>query len=63
MTEHQEDKQSSEKMGKGPEQTLFQGGQTEGPETYERMLSTTSHHYMQINELLMTTGGQVFYII
>ena len=44
MTEHQEDKQSSEKMGKGPEQTLFQGGQTEGPKTYERMLSITSHH-------------------
>ena len=30
-------------MGKGPEQTLFQGGHTEGPETYERMLSITSH--------------------
>ena len=44
MNEHQEDKQSSEKMGKGPEQTLFQGGQTEGPKTYERMLSITSHH-------------------
>ena len=32
-----------EKMGKGPEQTLFQGGHTEGPETYERMLSITRH--------------------
>ena len=31
------------KMGKGPEQTLLQGGHTEGPETYERMLSITSH--------------------
>ena len=30
-------------MGKGPEQTLLQGGHTEGPETYERMLSITSH--------------------
>ena len=31
------------KMGKGPEQTLLQGGHTKGPETYERMLSITSH--------------------
>ena len=30
-------------MGKGPEQTLLQGGHTEDPETYERMLSITSH--------------------
>ena len=30
-------------MGKGPEQTLLQRGHTEGPETYERMLSITSH--------------------
>ena len=30
-------------MGKGPEQTLLQGRHTEGPETYERMLSITSH--------------------
>ena len=30
-------------MDKGPEQTLLQGGHTEGPETYERMLSITSH--------------------
>ena len=30
-------------MGKGPKQTLLQGGHTEGPETYERMLSITSH--------------------
>ena len=30
-------------MGKGHEQTLLQGGHTEGPETYERMLSITSH--------------------
>ena len=28
-------------MGKGPE--LLQGGQTEGPETYEKMLSISSH--------------------
>ena len=26
-------------MGKGPEQTLLQGGHTEGPETYERVLT------------------------
>ena len=31
------------KMGKGLEQTLLQGGHTEGPETYEKMLSITSH--------------------
>ena len=30
-------------MGKGPEQTLLQGGHTEGPDIYERMLSMTSH--------------------
>ena len=30
-------------MGKGPEQTRLQGGHTEGPETYEKMLNITSH--------------------
>ena len=30
-------------MGKGPEQAVPQGGHTEGPETYERMLSITRH--------------------
>ena len=30
-------------MGKGLEQTLLQGRYTEGPETYEKMLSITSH--------------------
>ena len=30
-------------MGKGPEQTLLQGGHTEGPDTYERMLRIISH--------------------
>ena len=30
-------------MGEGPEQALFQGGHTEGPETYERMLRITNH--------------------
>ena len=30
-------------MGKGLEQTLLQGGHTEGPETYEKMLSINSH--------------------
>ena len=29
----QEDKQPNEKMGKAPEQTLLQGGHTQGPET------------------------------
>ena len=31
------------KMGKGLEQTLFQGGHKEDQETYEKMLSITSH--------------------
>ena len=31
------------KMGKGLEQTLLQGGYREGLETYERMLSISSH--------------------
>ena len=43
MTQHQEDKQSNQKMGKGPEQTFLQGGHTEGPESYEKMLSISSH--------------------
>ena len=30
-------------MGKGFEQTLLQGGHTEGPETYEKMLIITGH--------------------
>ena len=30
------------KLGKGPEQILLQGGHTQGPETYEKMLSITS---------------------
>ena len=30
-------------MGKVPEQKLLQGGHTEGPETYENMLSISSH--------------------
>ena len=43
MTPLQEDKQPNEKMGKGLEQTLLQGRHTEVPETYEKMLSITSH--------------------
>ena len=43
MTLLQEDKQPNEKMGKGLEQTPLQGRHTEGPETYEKMLSITSH--------------------
>ena len=41
MTQNQEDKQSNQNMAKGPEQKLLQGGHTEGPETYERMLNIT----------------------
>ena len=43
MTPLQEDKQPNKKMGKGLEQTLLQGRHTGGPETYEKMLSITSH--------------------
>ena len=46
-------------MGKRPEQTLLQGGHTEGPETYEKMLSITSHqrdaNYSH-NEIPLHTG-------
>ena len=35
-------------MSKGLEQTILQGRHTEGPETYEKMLSITSHQEMQI---------------
>ena len=43
MTQHQEDKQSNQKMGKGPEQTFLQGGHTEGSEIYETFIHITSH--------------------
>ena len=43
MAPHQEDKQSNLKMSKGPGQEILQGGHTEGPEAYEKMLSITSH--------------------
>ena len=36
-------------MGKRLEQILLQGGYTQGPETYEKMLSITSHQ-KQINK-------------
>ena len=36
------------KWTKRPEKTLLQGGHTEGPETYERMLSITDIREMQI---------------
>ena len=39
----QENKQSNYKMVKVPEQTLLQGGLTEGPETYEKMLNIKSY--------------------
>ena len=43
MTQNQEDKQSNQNMAKGPEQIILQGRHAEGPETYERILSITSH--------------------
>ena len=45
-------------MGKGLEQTLLQGGHTEGPETYENMLSIASHQKdanSDHNEILLST--------
>ena len=48
-----------EKMGKAHEQTLLQGGHTEGSETYERMLSITSHQRnanSNHNEILFHTS-------
>ena len=59
MTALQEDKQLSEKMGKGLEQTLLPGTHTEGPETYEKMLSITSHQRdanLNHNELPLHTS-------
>ena len=46
-------------MGKGLEQTLLQGRHTEGPETYEKMLSITSHQRdenLNHNEIPFHTG-------
>ena len=43
LTSLQEDTKPNEKMGKRLEQPLLQGGQTECPETYEKMLSITSY--------------------
>ena len=35
-------------MGKGPEQTLLQGGHTEGPETHERISASLPIREIQI---------------
>ena len=47
-------------MDKGREQTLLQGRHTEGPETYEKMLSITSHqrdaNLKNHNEIPLHTG-------
>ena len=42
-------------MGKGPEQTLLQGGHGEGPDTYERMLSILSVSSVAIREMQIKT--------
>ena len=39
-------------MGKGPEQTLLQGGHTEGPETYERCSVLLAIREMQIKSTM-----------
>ena len=65
MTPLQEDKQPNYKMGKGPEQTLLQGGHTEGPETYKRMLSITSRYrdaHENHNEVPLHTSENSQYI-
>ena len=47
-------------MGKGPEQTLLQGGHTE---TYEKMLSTTSlFHYVPLIYVAFFTNHMGKYI-
>ena len=46
-------------MGKGLEHTLLQGRHTEGQETYEKMLSITSHQTdanLKHNEIPLHTG-------
>ena len=43
MSPLQEDKQPNLTICKGQEQTLLQGGHTEGPEIHEKILSITSH--------------------
>ena len=46
-------------MGKRHEKTLLQGGHTEGPETYEKMLKITSHQRdanENHNEIPLHTG-------
>ena len=46
-------------MGKRPEQTFLQGGHTESAETYEKMLSVTSHQRdanYNHNEILLHTS-------
>ena len=48
MTQHHDKQSNFYKMGKGPEQTLLQGGHTEGPETYERVLKVTTIREMHI---------------
>ena len=48
-------------MGKGPEQTLLQGGHTEGPETYEKILNINSHQRdanQNHNEIPLQNGHQ-----
>ena len=49
-------------MGKGLEQTLLQGRHTEGPETYEKMHSITSHQRdanLNHNKIPLHTGHNV----
>ena len=43
-------------MGKGSEQVPLQGGQTEGPEAYERMLNIINYREIQVK----TTMGYHF---
>ena len=59
MTPLQKDKQPNWKMGKGFEQTLFQGGHTKVPDIYGKMLTITSHQRDENwnrNEIPLHTG-------
>ena len=48
MTPLQEDKQSNEKMGKGPEQTFLQGGDNRGPRDMKGCSASLAIREMQV---------------
>ena len=42
-TQQQKSQQTNGKIGKRPEQTILQGGCTDGQEAYEKMLNITDY--------------------